>query len=310
MSFLSASLKNVPPPRNGVGASCVVVPAGPWPTVFDFLQKRFARVAPAVWQQRLKRGAVTDDSGVVLSGHSPCKPGQRIYYYREVEAEVPIPFEASVLWRNDDLLVADKPHFLPVMPSGKYVQETLLVRLKNAFNLPELTPIHRIDRDTAGLVLFSIRATTRNAYAELFRERQVHKTYECIAPWDSALPWPVHRATRIGNATHFMQQSEESGEVNAITDITPMEVRGGLARYALTPLTGQRHQLRVHMHALGLPILNDGIYPVLTPEDATDYSKPLQLLAKRLNFIDPVTQSPMKFESRLRLLWQLSALAK
>ncbi|MBC7916927.1 MAG: pseudouridine synthase [Rhodoferax sp.] len=303
MSCLSASLKHAPPPRNGVGASCVVVPAGPWPTVSDFLLHRFPRVAPAIWQQRLAQGDVTDDSGAVLSADSPCAPGQRIYYYREVEAEVPIPFEATVLWRNDDLLVADKPHFLPVMPSGKYVQETLLVRLKNELNLPELTPIHRIDRDTAGLVLFSIRAATRNAFAALFRERRVSKTYECIAPWNPVLPWPLHRATRIGNAQHFMQQSEEAGEVNAITDIAPVEVRGDWARYALKPLTGQRHQLRVHMHALGLPILNDGIYPILTPEDATDYDKPLQLLAKYLQFVDPVTQSTLEFESQLKLLW-------
>jgi tRNA pseudouridine32 synthase/23S rRNA pseudouridine746 synthase len=271
--------------------------------VFDFLQQRFARVDPAIWQQRLVQGAVTDDGGFVLTAQSPCFAGQRIYYYREVEAEVPIPFQASVLWRNDDLLVADKPHFLPVMPSGKYVQETLLVRLKNEFRLAELTPIHRIDRDTAGLVLFSIRAATRNAYAALFRERQVRKTYECIAPWNPALPWPLQRATRIGNSQHFMQQSEEVGVVNAITGITPIDMRGDLARYELKPLTGQRHQLRVHMNALGLPILNDGIYPVLTPEDATDYAKPLQLLARHLEFIDPVTRSPLAFESRMRLNW-------
>lgn len=303
MSCLSASRKHSPAPRNGVGASCVVVPAGPWSTVFEFLQQRFARVDPAIWQQRLAQGDVTDDNGAVLAAESPCVPGQRLYYYREVEAEAPIPFEATVLWRNDDLLVTDKPHFLPVMPSGKYVQETLLVRLKNELNLPELTPIHRIDRDTAGLVLFSVRAATRNAYAALFRERQVSKTYECIAPWNPALQWPIHRATRIGNAQHFMQQSEEAGEVNAITDIAPMEARGDWARYQLKPLSGQRHQLRVHMNALGLPIQNDGIYPVLTPEDATDYAKPLQLLAKHLQFTDPVTQSPLAFESRLKLLW-------
>lgn len=280
-----------------------MVPKGPWLTVADFLLERFPRVAPAIWQQRLTQGDITDGSGAVVRASSPCFGGQRLYYYRELEAEVPIPFHATVLFRNDDLLVADKPHFLPVMPSGKYVQETLLVRLKKEFDLPELTPIHRIDRDTAGLVLFSARAATRNAYAALFRQRQVHKTYECIAPWNPALQWPVHRATRIGNAQHFMQQSEEAGEVNAVTDIAPLEVRGDWARYELKPLTGQRHQLRVHMNALGLPIRNDGIYPVLTPEDATDYGRPLQLLARHLAFVDPVTRLPLAFDSRLRLIW-------
>jgi tRNA pseudouridine32 synthase / 23S rRNA pseudouridine746 synthase len=303
MSFLSASRKHSLAARNGVGASCVVVPAGHWPTVFDFLQHRFARIAPGIWQQRLALGRVTDGQDAVLRDNSPCTPGQRLYYYRDVEAEVPIPFEATVLWRNADLLVADKPHFLPVVPSGKYVKETLLARLKNTLDLPELVPIHRIDRDTAGLVLFSVRRATRNAYAAIFRERLVSKTYECIAPWNPALSWPMNRATRIGNTPHFMQQAEEAGEVNAITDIAPIEVRGDWARYALKPLTGQRHQLRVHMNALGLPILNDGIYPVLTPEGTEDYARPLQLLAKHLKFTDPVTQTPLEFESRLRLLW-------
>ncbi|APW43267.1 pseudouridine synthase [Rhodoferax saidenbachensis] len=298
---MRATRHHAPAPRNGVGASCVVVPAGVWPSVMDFLAHQFPRVAPGIWQQRLAQGSVSDDSGAVLSADTPCVPGQRLYYYREVEAEVPIPFEATVLWRNDDLLVADKPHFLPVMPSGKYVQETLLVRLKKEFDLPELTPIHRIDRDTAGLVLFSVRAATRNAYAALFRERQVTKHYECIAPWNPALPWPIHRATRIGNAQHFMQQSEEVGEVNAITDIEPIEVHGNWARYALKPITGQRHQLRVHMAALGLPLLGDGIYPVLTPEGTEDYNNPLQLLAQSIAFTDPLCEEPMQFESRLKL---------
>jgi tRNA pseudouridine32 synthase/23S rRNA pseudouridine746 synthase len=275
--------------------------------VADFLCERFARVARTNWLQRLRDGEVTDDTGAVLHAGSPLVPGRRVYYYRSVQAESPIPFQGAVLWQDQHLLVADKPHFLPVMPSGKYVQETLLVRLKNQLGLSELTPIHRIDRDTAGLVLFSVRAASRNAYAALFRERGVAKTYECIAPWNASLPWPLHRATRIGHAQHFMQQTEERGVVNAITDITPLEVRDELARYQLNPLTGQRHQLRVHMNALGLPILNDGIYPTLTPEDALDYTRPLQLLARTLAFIDPISGQAMRFESRHQLYWPACA---
>jgi tRNA pseudouridine32 synthase/23S rRNA pseudouridine746 synthase len=166
--------------------------------------------------------------------------------------------------------------------------------------LADLVPIHRIDRDTAGLVLFSMNPATRDAHHALFRERKVDKTYECIAPWDSALPWPLQRESRSAVAEHFMQQTEVPGKANALTHIAPIEVHGELARYALKPVTGQRHQLRVHMAALGLPIVNDGIYPVLTPEGA-DYTRPLQLLAHSIAFTDPVTGAPRQFTSQRTL---------
>ena len=289
-----------------MGASCIVVPPGQWSDVLAFLVQQFARIDTSIWQQRLAQGLVSDGNGANLRADSPCFHGQRIYYFREVEAETVIPFDAQVLYQDAEIVVADKPHFLPVTPSGKYVQQTLLVRLKDQLGLPDLSPIHRIDRDTAGLVLFSVRPQTRGAYTALFRERQVRKVYECIAPWNPNLNWPLRRESRIGDAQHFMQQSEEAGDVNAITDIAVLEVRGPLARYELKPLTGQRHQLRVHMNALGLPILNDGIYPTLLPEGDFDYAQPLQLLARELAFDDPVTGHLRAFSSRQALQpWEL-----
>lgn len=293
---------NAPPARKGVSPSCVVLPVGPWPTLLDFLLARFPAVAAADWQARLEAGEIVDAEGHTAHAHDRPAPGRRLYYYRSVPAEPRIPFEATVLWQDEHLLVVDKPHFLPVIPSGKYVQETLLVRLKAQLGLDTLSPIHRIDRDTAGLVLFSVNPATRNAYQALFRDRVVDKTYQCIAPWNPALPWPLHRASRIGQGPHFMQQAEVAGPVNAITDITPLETLGTWARYQLQPLTGQRHQLRVHMAALGLPLLFDGIYPVLTPEGEFDYSRPLQLLAQRIAFTDPLSQAPRSFASQRSLL--------
>lgn len=293
---------NAPPARLGVSPSCVVVPAGPWPTLLDFLLARFPSVPAADWQTRLDTGEVVDAEGHTARAHDKPTPGRRLYYYRSVPAEPRIPFEATVLWQDEHLLVVDKPHFLPVIPSGKYVQETLLVRLKDQLGLDALSPIHRIDRDTAGLVLFSINPATRNAYQALFRDRVVDKTYQCIAPSNPALPWPIHRESRIGQGAHFMQQAEVPGPVNAITDIDVLETHGAWARYQLRPLTGQRHQLRVHMAALGLPLLFDGIYPTLTPEDATDYSRPLQLLAQHIAFTDPITGNARNFASQRNLL--------
>ena len=296
---------NPPPARLGVSPSCVVLPSeldGPWSTVGDFLIDRFPGVPASVWQQRLEQGDVVDDAGLVITATTAFQPRLRIYYFRAVPQEPNIPFVEVVLWRDEHLLVVDKPHFLPVMPSGKYLQETVLVRLKNKLGLPDLAPVHRIDRDTAGLVLFSIERTTRDAYHALFRKREVSKIYEAIAPWNADLPWPIRRETRIEESDHFFQQTEVPGEPNSLTFIRPLEVSGALARYELKPVTGQRHQLRVHMAALGLPILGDGIYPTLTPEGHFDVENPLQLLAKSIALIDPISGIFRQFTSQRRLL--------
>ena len=306
---MSATDRPRPPARSGVGASVVFTPPGAWATAFDFFSARFPRIPATEWQQRLAQGDVLEANGTPLRNDSPYQAGQHWYYFRAVAREEPIPFEATVLWQDDHLLVADKPHFLPVVPSGHYLQETLLVRLKNLLNLPDLAPLHRLDRDTAGLVLFSKLPASRGAYHALFRDHAMRKTYEAVAPWNPALPWPIHRATRIQPSAHFMQQVEVDGPVNAITDIAPLEVGSRLTRYALSPITGQRHQLRVHMAALGLPLVGDGIYPHLTPEGTADYARPLQLLAKSIAFTDPLSGQPRQFDSQrtLRSLAELEA---
>lgn len=290
-----------PPARDGVAASSLTTPPGHWPSLLAFLAERFAHIDTAVWLERLAQGAVLDATGHPLPADAPFAANQRLFYYREVPAE-PEPRESEVvLFQDAHLVVADKPHGMPVTPSGQYVRQTLLARLRARLNLPELSPLHRIDLDTAGLVLFSVNPTERNAYQALFRERTVHKTYEAVARWDPTLPWPVRRESRLEVGAHFMQQAEVPGEVNAITTITPIEHAGGWARYRLEPLSGQRHQLRAHMAALGLPLLGDGIYPVLTPEGHSDPDKPLQLLAQSIAFDDPITGLPRQFTSQRRL---------
>ncbi len=291
----------VPPNRNGVGPGCVFLPEGPWATVADFLFQRFPGVPQAEWLQRLANGDVLDDACQAITPQTAYTPRRRLYYYRAVPNEPRIPFDEVVLMQDAHLLVVDKPHFLPVLPSGKYLHETVLTRLKKRLGLEHLTPIHRIDRDTAGLVLFSVQPTTRDAYHALFREHRVSKTYEAIAPWNPGLPWPLRRETCVVPAAHFMQQVEVDGPPNTLTHIAPQEVHGGLARYELKPVTGHRHQLRVHMNALGLPIVGDGIYPVITPEGQTDYARPLQLLAKSIAFVDPVSGQARHLQSRRQL---------
>ncbi len=291
-----------PPDRDGVGPSCVGLPPGPWPTMLDFFAERFPAITRGTWHQRMVQGLVVDEQGVPVSAERAYQGHLRVYYYRAVATEPRIAFEEVVLYQDEHLLVADKPHFLPVVPSGNYLVETLLVRLRQKLRLNELTPIHRIDRDTAGVVLFSLQSETRAHYHEMFAKRKVDKSYEAIAPWRADLALPLTRESRIVEADHFMLQHEVSGAVNAITHIDVIEMRGALARYRLIPVTGKRHQLRVHMAAIGLPILGDGLYPTLTPEGEINYAQPLQLLAKSIEFTDPLSGQRRRFESGRELM--------
>ena len=296
------------PVKNGVGPSVVGLPKddqSQWRTITDFLANRFPAIPRATWLQRMADGDVQDEFGKPVTPDRPYQGHIRVYYYRNLPVEEHIPFDEVILHQDEHLVVVDKPHFLPVTPSGKYLQETVLVRLKRKLSLDDLVPIHRIDRDTAGLVLFSVQPATRDAYQALFRDRAVHKTYEAIAPWNPELTFPLTRHSRIVEDTSegrgFMTQTEVDGLPNALTHIQVLEVKGNLARYQLKPVTGKRHQLRVHMNALGMPILGDGIYPVLTPEGQIDYDNPLQLLAKSIEWVDPMTGETRRFETQRSL---------
>lgn len=287
-------------------ASTLHLPAGPWSTVLDCLCARFPAIPRQTWLQRLARGRVLDAEGKPLDASTPHREGLRVHYFREVEAETPIPFEERILHVDEHLVVADKPHFLPVTPSGQYVEQTLLARLARRLDNPLLVPLHRIDRPTAGLVLFSANPASRAAYQALFRERRMHKRYEAIAPPLPQLDFPHVRRSRLVDGEPFILMREAEGAINSETRIEVLERREHWWRYALYPVSGKRHQLRVHMAALGAALRNDPLYPRLLPEElrrSDDYSRPLQLLARHLAFDDPLTGRPRQFDSQLQLDW-------
>ena len=290
-----------PPTVDGIGASSVRLPPGDWPLLLDFLCQRFAEVPRAIWAARMQDGRVHDADGQRLDPASPYRPGRLIHYYRDLSVEAPIPFEATILHRDAHLLVADKPHFLPTIPSGRFLRETLLVRLKQQTGLDDLIPLHRLDRATAGLVLFSVNAETRGAYSALFAGRRIDKTYEALAPTLAERAFPIIHRSRMVESTPFFRMTEADGVANTETRIELIETLGAISRYRLHPHTGRKHQLRVHMAALGMPIVNDLWYPTLCDDRLDDYSRPLKLLARSLSFIDPVTGAHRHFESRLVL---------
>jgi len=290
------------PMVNGVMPSSQWLPRGPWQTIMDFLQDRFANVPVETWIERMAAGEVLDAAGSLITAETPYREGMCIFYYRSLEDEPHIPFTETILHEDEHILVVDKPHFLPVVPAGRFLQETLLVRLRNQDGRDTIAPVHRLDRETAGVVLFSTNSATRRLYTKLFRERKVIKLYEALA--ENGPDTAVVRRSRIVRGEPFFRMCEVEGESNAETHIEKLDhTGGGYTRYRLRPTTGKKHQLRVHMAAIGAPVVNDRLYPVYIKEryDCDDYSRPLQLLARSIAFVDPVSGRELFFESKQTL---------
>jgi tRNA pseudouridine32 synthase/23S rRNA pseudouridine746 synthase len=285
----------------GVGPSCQWLPAGPWKTVIDFFKEQYPQVDAATWRARMAKGQVMDETGRRVDAETAFRVGACIFYYRELENEKTIPFKEQVLYQDEHILVADKPHFLPVIPSGKFLHETLLVRLRKQCMTEDLAPIHRLDRETAGVVLFSLNRKTRGHYTSLFRNRKVRKVYEALAPSLEESSFPITRRSRVVQAEPFFRMKEVPGEANSETHISVISNLENLSLYQLLPHTGRKHQLRVHLAALGIPVVNDKLYPALIPSDDADFSQPLKLLAKSISFRDPLSGREHYFESRTRL---------
>ncbi len=290
-----------PPSINGVSASRLQLTHGPWATVLDALCARFPAVDRDAWRDRFARGRVLDAAGLPLDIDAAFQVGAEIHYYREVPAEPRLAVEETILHVDDHLIVVDKPHFLPVIPSGGYVTETLLARLVRRFGYPGIAPLHRLDRLTAGVMLFSANPATRARYQALFRTHAIAKRYEAIAPPLPAAVWPLECHSRLARGEPFFRTCEVEGEPNAFTRIDAIERGSDAWRYALEPVTGRKHQLRVHMAALGAPIHNDPLYPALAAPAPDDPDRPLKLLARSLAFVDPLDGSVRSFESGLRI---------
>ncbi|MFF8276386.1 pseudouridine synthase [Streptomyces lateritius] len=292
------------PQREGVDPAVVRLPGDPgraWATVGEHLRARFGgAIGAGRVEEMLRDGRFVGVDGP-LSGGEPYVAGTRVWFHRDFPPEERVPFEIGVVYRDERIVVADKPHFLATMPRGRHVTETALARLRRELGVAALQPAHRLDRMTAGLVLFVVRQRDRGAYQTLFRDRLVRKEYEAVAAYDPGIALPVTVRSRIVKERGVMAARQEPGEPNSESRIELVEHRGGLGRYRLLPTTGQTHQLRVHMNALGLPILDDPLYPVVREDGPEDFGRPLQLLARRLEFTDPVTGAGMRFESRLRL---------
>jgi tRNA pseudouridine32 synthase / 23S rRNA pseudouridine746 synthase len=290
------------PQIDGVAPSRVRLPDEVQGALGDFLCRFFPRLETEVWRQRLESGKVLNEAGLPLHWDSPCQAAALVFYYREPPPEIEVPFQEEILYQDDHLLIADKPHFLPVIPSGRFLRETLLIRLRRSTGIADLTPVHRLDRDTAGLVIFSVNPASRGRYNSLFQQRSIRKIYHAVAPWQEKLLEPLIHHSLMVESQPFFRMQEVPGEPNSSTRVSLLEHRGEHALYQLEPVSGRKHQLRVHMASLGAGIINDPYYPNMLPDVAhDDFSSPLQLLAYSLTFQDPISGEERRFTSKRRL---------
>ncbi|MCL2917865.1 pseudouridine synthase [Shewanella litorisediminis] len=293
MSELTATARAAQP-------SYVVLPRdNPSTTVFGFLCSHFARIGEAVWRTRILDGKVHWQDGSLIDLDTPYRATARVYYYREVVAETKIPFSEKILCRNEHMMLVFKPHFLPVTPSGNYVNECLVHRLRLATGIDTISPAHRLDRETAGVILMSLNPETRHQYHQLFLNGGIRKDYEAIARLTpellalhgdgQGLPqrWTVKNRMQPADPSFLMQVVP--GEANSHSEIALLKVKDGRGLFELSPITGRTHQLRVHMQSLGMPLENDRFYPSLQPQSADNFDTPLKLVARRLRFTDPIT---------------------
>jgi len=283
--------------------SYVILPeGGGFATVYEFILSRFPRIPESVWRERIELDKVRFDDGGPIRLGTPYQAHRRVCYYREVINEIKIPFEEEVIFENDDLLVADKPHFLPVHPAGGYVNETLVTRLRTKYGYEELSHVHRIDRSTAGLVLCVKNSAKRGLYQQMFREGTVKKIYLAagkLPAGTSKTHW--HVRARMEPRSHFHMHIVPGGPVNSESIIDLIEHCDGTGLFRLQPVTGKKHQLRVHLCEIGSGIINDPLYSDYSDADGDDYQRPMQLLAHRLEFTDPVTGKHMEFKSKRSL---------
>lgn len=297
------------PPRHGLQAAWVRTPdrdprnAAPWPTMRAWLIHKLAP-SPADVDDMLSRGAFVDDHGRPWTGREPYQPHTFVWFHRDLRDEPEVPGELTVLYRDERIVILDKPPFLSTIPRGRHVLQSAVVKARRALNLPELSAAHRLDRATAGVLLMTTERRWRAPYQTVFAEQRAEKVYLAIAPVDGTLSFPLRVASHLVKRVGTLQAETLDEEPNAFTDIDLLEVRGDYGLYEVRPLTGKTHQIRAHFNQLGIPLLGDPLYPEVVPIEIDDFTTPLRLLAHSLAFDDPVDASRQHFTSQRNLPWR------
>ncbi|MGX5358470.1 pseudouridine synthase [Kocuria sp. KH4] len=294
------------PLRDGVDPVRVRLPAEDgWGTARDWLLARFPASAPEL-EELFASGGIVDDAGRPLAPGTPYRPGGSVWYHRALPPEPELPGDLPVLFEDEWLLAVDKPHGLPTTPRGGFVAQSALVKLRRSRSEDRLSPLHRLDRGTAGVLLLCRDPAARGRFQTLFQDRAVAKEYEAVAAHRPGLGLPRVVESRIVKDRTCLQAREVPGPANARTVVdragAPFaDAEGEWARYRVRPETGRTHQIRVHLAGLGVPVRHDPLYPQVRPAGSEDPDRPLQLLARRIGLTHPMTGRPLVLESRRAL---------
>ncbi|MCT1450511.1 pseudouridine synthase [Corynebacterium sp. p3-SID1194] len=293
------------PPRGGLGATRARVPEGEpiraWDLIWHLIstqRHRHPEDNESAVSERFARGEVVLIDASPVAPDALLTPGTDVFFYRRPAPEARVPYEIDTVFEDDNILVVNKPPFLATMPRGSHITESVTVRLRRATGNQELTPAHRLDRATSGLILLTKRAELRGAYQELFTRREVDKIYEAIADdigLNAPLKWEHHIEKTEGEPAARILSERKPNALTYVSDIQPLTDRPGAGRYLLHPVTGRTHQLRVQMLAAGIPIHGDPIYPRIHALDEEDFATPMLLSSVGLSFTDPLSGQKRRF---------------
>ncbi len=256
----------------------------------DFLVQRFPNISRGEWLDRIARGLVLTANRKPISVDQRFQPQLELLYYRDVHQEPKIPLDLNIVFESDHCLVVNKPSFLPVNPGGQFIEETVVGRLVASGYSADLTAVHQLDRLTEGLVLLCKAPRHRDHYHRLFRDGAIEKRYEALSlrPPNGSKDAVIHHRSQLVRGEPSFRWREREGDSNSYSRIRFLEALDDVYRFELEPVTGKTHQLRVHMAAIGNPILNDPFYPHLKAKAPDQLDAPLKLKARFLSFEDPV----------------------
>lgn len=279
-----------------------------WVTMRDHLVGRLPADGTARVDEMIVEGRFVDERGTAITAATAYAPHVLVWFHRDLPVEAVVQDSVPVLYRDERIVVVDKPHFLSTIPRGQHVMQSVVVRMRDELGLPGLGPAHRLDRLTAGVLMLTTEQRWRAPYQQLFERRHVAKEYEAIAPVGPLRVGEtrVLRSHLRKDRGRLQAYEDPTAEANAETLVELIATRGQVGRYRLTPHTGRTHQLRVHLNGLGIPIVNDPFYPELVDVPLGDHTQPLQLLARSLRFTDPVDGTERSPRSRRELAaWSL-----
>ncbi len=267
-----------------------------WETMLDWLVERLPAHVPV--QQMVERSEFVYRDGTAIQAGDPYRHHTYVWFHRDVKPEPEVPGRIHLIHQDERIVVVDKPPFLATIPRGTHIRQSVVVRLRDELSLPELTPMHRLDRATSGLLALTTQKRWRGIYQPLFDRRKVTRTYLALAPLRTDLNFPF-RVTSHLQKTHGVPQTKvfPGRSPNSETIMELAGTVGDLGLYRLTPKTGRTHQLRAHLSGLGIPIINDPLYPDMLDVAVDDFSRPLQLLAAELTFTDPIEGTLRAFRS-------------